>query len=221
MYYIQNIDDGQVLVTALVSPSTESDSEATKAIPSRVTDADLSSIKRPAYLSDLQSLQDSEIDIRYSVDITQKGKNESGCVFWLGAGPDCSEVYPRGTLMPSSDMAACSFSAYKERRATPSEYFDSGKLLSFTGATHEWTVYGEGSAFHPLHLHVHSFQIISTSSVQDSEDFYRVGQWRDTIPPVATSAVIRFRSSGFTGVHVFHCHFAVYMLVLCRLGYAR
>ena len=52
-------------------------------------------------------------------------------------------------------------------------------------------------------------QIISSrSSVSDgSELFFRPGQWRDTIPPVADEVTFRFIAADFTGETVAHCHF--------------
>lgn len=173
-----------------------------------ITDDDLAEIVRPSYLADLQ---DSSVDSTYAVHITQSDKDSSICGFWLGAGSNCSDVTPYGTVIPSSDSETCPFGLFAGQRSTnTSKYISAHKLITYVGAVNEWTLHGLGSAFHPLHVHVNHFQVQSFAASAGDETvtaYYQVGQWRDTIPPVADKLVLRFVAADFTGETVLHCHF--------------
>jgi hypothetical protein len=88
-------------------------------------------------------------------------------------------------------------------------YVANNKLVTFAGAVNEWTLYGLGSAYHPLHVHVNHMQVQGTdaASAAAADPFYRAGQWRDTLPPVADMLTFRFVAADFTGETVLHCHF--------------
>ena len=170
----------------------------------QVTSAELAAITRPWYLSDLLNMDGDDIDSLYTVSINQDNKPNDTCHYWMGAGSDCS-----GDL-PSSTSEVCPYTMFHgERGKNPEDYEVDHKLVTFEGAINEWTLYGQGSAHHPLHVHVNHMQIVSWSSsnADSSADYYRVGQWRDTIPPVADEVVFRFRAANITGEHVLHCHF--------------
>lgn len=96
-----------------------------------------------------------------------------------------------------------------QRGSSVGYYLNDDKLVTFVGAINEWTLYGTGTAFHPLHIHVNHFQVVSWTSAFDAgeENYYRVGQWRDTIPPVADKLTIRFMAADFVGETIMHCHF--------------
>ena len=168
-----------------------------------VTNDELAAIMRPWYLSSLLNVNSDSINSRYSVSIDQDNKPEDYCEFWLGVGGDCS-----GT--PSETSDECPYSVFAgERGKDPDSYAVDQKLVTFENAINEWTLYGQGSAHHPLHVHVNHMQIVSwLSDGEDNGDaYYRVGQWRDTIPPVADQLVFRFRAANITGEHILHCHF--------------
>jgi hypothetical protein len=181
---------------------------ATGTVKASVSDADLAGIVRPGYLQDLTDASQS-VDSEYSVFISQEGMNQSVCGFWMGAGANCSAVHPMGALTPSSAYELCPFGQFAGSRGENyNNYKSAGKLVTYVGAVNEWTLYGLGSAFHPLHVHVNHMQIVSTSAEASGSDaYYRVGQWRDTIPPVANHVKLRFRAADFPGETVLHCHF--------------
>ena len=63
-----------------------------------------------------------------------------------------------------------------------------------------------------MHIHVNHFQVIAfnsdgSSESEGTENFYQVGQWRDTIPGFQGQLVVRFRPEDYTGEIVMHCHF--------------
>jgi len=168
---------------------------------SPVTSAELAAITRPWYLSDL--LSDVDIDSWYTVSINQENKPDDTCHYWMGTGSDCSGD-------PSETSEECPYGIFHgERGKDPENYDVDQKLVTFEGAINEWILFGQGSAHHPLHVHVNHMQIVSWSSADgdDGAAYYRVGQWRHTIPPVADEVVFRFRAANITGEHVLHCHF--------------
>lgn len=170
---------------------------------SPVTNEELAAIRRPWYLKDLLEVDENDIDSLYEVSINQDHRPSSACHYWLGVGSNCSN-------QSSSDEDTCIYSVFEgERGYNPQHYSADGKLVTFEGALNEWRLYGQGSAFHPLHVHVNHMQIVSWSSHEDDSpsSYYRVGQWRDTIPPIADKVVFRFRAANMTGEHVLHCHF--------------
>ncbi|CAB9509169.1 Blue copper oxidase CueO [Seminavis robusta] len=64
------------------------------------------------------------------------------------------------------------------------------------------------TGIHPFHQHVHPFQLIDgVSSKKDSAEYYKVGDWHDTISGKVT---VRFRPTVFTGKMMVHCHILVH-----------
>lgn len=181
---------------------------STGTIKPKVTDTELAAIIRPSYLNDLTG-SGVVINHRYSLSLSQDGKSRTTCGFWMGTGTNCGSVLPHGLITPSSLSADCPFSQFKgERGLNPAAYIPDGKLVTYVGAINEWKIYGVGSAKHPLHIHLNHVQIISySSSGNTTDDFYKIGQWRDVIPPVADELVVRFTVSKYTGEAMLHCHF--------------
>eukprot|EP00602_Paraphysomonas_sp_CaronLab_P003644 CAMPEP_0185031882 /NCGR_PEP_ID=MMETSP1103-20130426/19590_1 /TAXON_ID=36769 /ORGANISM="Paraphysomonas bandaiensis, Strain Caron Lab Isolate" /LENGTH=269 /DNA_ID=CAMNT_0027567559 /DNA_START=84 /DNA_END=889 /DNA_ORIENTATION=+ len=173
-----------------------------------VTDEHLAGIRRPYYLTDLYDVN-ATVDQWYSLSVNQAGKNSSECGFWLGSGPDCSSVQPYGPLYPNASIFECPFSQFEGSRGTnPGVYIERNKMVTFMGSVHEWTLYGLGSSHHALTIQPHHFQIISVESDNyDYRQYYEVGQWRDTLPPVASAVRVRFRVAQFTGENAVNCHF--------------
>lgn len=122
---------------------------------SYISDSDLQGINRPYYLQDLTGDDGATItvDSTYTVTIGQDNSNNSVCGYWIGAGTDCSTA---------EDSAYCSyhqFGGQKGDDTTP--YLNDQKLVTYAGAVNEWEFYGTGSSFHPLHVHVNHFQVLS------------------------------------------------------------
>jgi FtsP/CotA-like multicopper oxidase with cupredoxin domain len=175
-----------------------------------VSNEDLKGIIRPWYLQDLL-WDDQKIDSNYSLFITQENFNSNLCGFWFGVGQDCSVITPYGSILPNTTAnEMCSFHQFGGKRGVdPLKYDEAQRLITFNGAVNEWVLYGLGSAYHPLHVHVNHMQIISwNSSGEDgASHYYRKGQWRDTIPPIADQERFRFRAADYEGETVMHCHF--------------
>lgn len=201
------VENGEILFYLQVNPPP---------LPPRpprpiVSNQDLQQIHRPWYLQDLLDLQEEDINSTYSIFITQENFNHNICGFWMGVGDDCSVITPYGSALPNTtENDHCGFHQFGGKKGlNPEIYWNQKKLITYIGAINEWTLYGLGSAFHPLHVHVNHMQIISWNSSQDdgADSYYRRGQWRDTIPPIADKVIFRFRAADYEGETVMHCHF--------------
>jgi len=109
------------------------------------------------------------------------------------------------------------------------------KHVTPVGAINEWKIYGMGVNMnmgsmgtmggmgmgmtmsevdtHPFHMHAHHVQVIGfTPSLPvapdtvDWQEFFTVGEWRDTLPSLDGELVVRFAASHFAGETVIHCH---------------
>ena len=133
--------------------------------------------------------------------------------FWWGAGEDCSMVSPWGSEQPSESNELCPFNFFQgERGLDPQTYIAAHKLVAKLGEVIELKIYGLGRSYHPVHIHVNHFQIISftgdgSPESEGTENFYQVGQWRDVVPGFQGELVVRFRPEDYTGEIVLHCHF--------------
>mmetsp|Transcript_4776 Transcript_4776/g.7266 ORF Transcript_4776/g.7266 Transcript_4776/m.7266 type:complete len:653 (+) Transcript_4776:95-2053(+) len=124
-----------------------------------VTDSELKGIVRPWYLQDLFG-DDVVVNHRYSVHISQDNKPTGDCGYWMGLGSDCSAITPHGSVPPNPHYVPCSFSKFKgERGLSAAGYLPDHRLVTYVGAVNEWTIYGLGSAHHPLHVHVNHMQV--------------------------------------------------------------
>ena len=73
------------------------------------------------------------------------------------------------------------------------------------GTTEEWTIRNESGQWHPFHIHVNDFQVMSING--DPQPVNR----HDTTPlPPRGEIVIRHRFLDFTGRFVYHCHILVH-----------
>jgi len=79
------------------------------------------------------------------------------------------------------------------------------------GQVYEWSIRGppgrandnHGLSIHPFHMHVNPFQVVSLESWND---FYRAGDWHDTLLHGSGHALVKTQTNTFTGHAIFHCH---------------
>jgi FtsP/CotA-like multicopper oxidase with cupredoxin domain len=69
-----------------------------------------------------------------------------------------------------------------------------------TGTVSEWQV---GIGFHPLHMHVHHFQLVDMPDVSGVPGWTQKGDWLDLLD---SDGVVRFRAERFGGPIMLHCH---------------
>jgi hypothetical protein len=116
----------------------------------RVLTSELSGIVRPSYLQDLTA-PGVIVNHKYTISLSQDGKPSTSCGYWMGTGSDCGSVVPYGLITPSPASASCPFGQFVgQRGVSPAPYISAGKLVTYVGAVNEWTIYGLGSAKHPL-----------------------------------------------------------------------
>mmetsp|Transcript_82655 Transcript_82655/g.266564 ORF Transcript_82655/g.266564 Transcript_82655/m.266564 type:complete len:775 (+) Transcript_82655:43-2367(+) len=82
------------------------------------------------------------------------------------------------------------------------------------GEVYQWYLRGpEGSendrngiSIHPFHMHVNHFQIVSLEDLGGDSNFYKVGDWADTLMHGSGQAMIKSQTDAFIGSQIFHCH---------------
>jgi len=82
------------------------------------------------------------------------------------------------------------------------------------GEVYQWYLRGpEGSendrngiSVHPFHMHVNAFQIVSLEDLGGDSNFYKVGDWADTLMHGSGQAMIKSQTNAFIGPQIFHCH---------------
>ena len=138
-------------------------------------------VQRPCYLVDLRG-----VDVKASGDLHLDGDTRT--FYWNGEGLG---------MTPENFKAAGGWAGWK-----PMTTFE-------VGAVYEMKAKGVNQ--HPLHSHVNPFQI--TSMPQDSyyDNWYKVGDWHDTLMiggALGDDGVVTVRqqTDAFTGKEVFHCH---------------
>jgi FtsP/CotA-like multicopper oxidase with cupredoxin domain len=69
------------------------------------------------------------------------------------------------------------------------------------GATEEWVVRNASDEWHPFHIHVNDFQVMTIDGQPQAPHY------KDTIPvPANGEVVLRMRFLDFPGKFVYHCH---------------
>jgi Multicopper oxidase len=63
------------------------------------------------------------------------------------------------------------------------------------------------SGSHPYHQHINHFQIQGFHGFPVSEDFIRIGEWRDTVGQMENGTVVRTKPHRYVGEVMFHCHY--------------
>lgn len=148
----------------------------------------LAGITRPTYLSDTLQVVPNQF---FSVNFDQSGRNSSRCEYWLGSGDQCT------SSTPSSSNFQCQYESYKGPMGLDKwDYVNDNKFVTFDGALVEVTLFGSGIDRLPFHIQSSSFQIVSYGSSEDLSDYFQIGSWRDTLPPLADNITIRFRALG-------------------------
>jgi hypothetical protein len=193
-------ESGQALFHARIGQSTSNRPP--------VKDAQLEAIRRPAHLDDLRVQNSSTIDRYYSVDLSPRPAE--ACSFQLGFGMNCLNetfVYNENASFPQFEYD-CSYESWAGSRGLqPFDYVLSNRFITFVDALNQWTIIGGGTPYQSFSMRVNKFQIMSIESNQTAEDWFLVGQYRDTLPLVADRVIIRFISADYTGEHTFQSDF--------------
>jgi FtsP/CotA-like multicopper oxidase with cupredoxin domain len=127
------------------------------------------------------------------------------------ATPLPTTIMPLGA--PLEDLSNARIDRHREltfTEATHAPYFGiDGKAFSPTrvdqtvelGATEEWVIRNASNDWHPFHIHVNDFQVMSINDEAQSPHY------KDTIPvPPQGQVTLRMRFLDFPGKFVYHCH---------------
>jgi hypothetical protein len=173
-----------------------------------VKDNQLLAIRRPAYLDDLRVQNATTIDRYFSVDMSLHGVDS--CSYQMGYGMNClndTVIYDENSTYPQYEYD-CTYDKWTGSQGFyPFDYVLSNRFVTFLDALNQWTIYGDRTAFQTFAMRVNHFQIMSMSTNETENDWFQVGQYRDTLPMVVDSVVIRFISADFTGEHTFQSNF--------------
>lgn len=211
-YYLQTLADlvnrpnvgdteirfNQNLLTLIVASSTFT---APGTIPN------LSTIVRPFYLTDLTSAS-TKISGKWEMSTQQPEHPDR---MWIGIGSNCTlSSFGRATDVAGSspaDNKNCGYLPFPGQSGTTGNYRHIGQV----DTVEQLTVWGRGKSPHTIHIHVNHLQIISQTSDQGMDNysgvFGQIGDWRDTIPAIVGSTVVRYLLNKYTGEIVLHCHF--------------
>jgi FtsP/CotA-like multicopper oxidase with cupredoxin domain len=132
----------------------------------------------------------------------------------VSAGPAVEPAPLPTTLVPFEDLRQATIDRVREitfsEVLSPFEVLIDGRAFDpdrvdqtvNLGATEEWRLLNTSVDWHPFHIHVNDFQVISVNG-QEVEPY----SWEDTTPiPANGEIVIRSRFLDFPGKVVFHCH---------------
>lgn len=91
--------------------------------------------------------------------------------------------------------------------------FDEGMVdqTMHLGATEEWTLYNDGGAAHPFHIHINPFQVVEIKDPKQNNGnpvrLPRPWVWWDNFAiPTGGYVKILTKFVDFTGMYVLHCH---------------
>jgi hypothetical protein len=147
-----------------------------------VKDEHLAEIVRPPYLADTA---ERAVDQSLSVNFDQTGRDPTGCAYGMSFGERCG--------VGSGSESECQFRSYGGPTGPNKwDYVAAGGFLTFEGALVEVTMPGSGRDLQPLHIQSSVFQVISVNSSADLSQFFEVGSWRDSLPPIADAVTVRF-----------------------------
>mmetsp|Transcript_25818 Transcript_25818/g.43541 ORF Transcript_25818/g.43541 Transcript_25818/m.43541 type:complete len:739 (-) Transcript_25818:177-2393(-) len=173
-----------------------------------VKDSQLETIRRPRYMDDLRVQNTSTIDRYFTVDMSLHPTSD--CNYQIGYGMNClneTVIYDENSTYPQYDYD-CTYESWTGSQGEqPFDYLLANRFVTFENALNQWTIYGGLTGYQTFSMRVNHFQIIYVDSNETENDWFRVGQYRDTLPMVVGAIVIRFISADFIGEQTFQTDF--------------
>ncbi|KAJ3232953.1 hypothetical protein HDU78_006731 [Chytriomyces hyalinus] len=155
---------------------------------------DLSTIVRPVQLKDTLN---TVVTSKWELSVEQE-PGSTRPITGIGMGSECG--------IESTD-SNCQYLSFPGELSTTGPY----RHITYVGAVDELVINGKGSSAHSVHIHVNHFQVVSDELRSDAERyFYRIGDWRDTIPAFPGKVKVRQNVQDFSGEVVVHCHFLMH-----------
>ena len=151
--------------------------------------------------------------LAWAEDIRSQAQPEFLVATMVSAGEPVAPAPLPTTLLPFDDLSGATIDqpreiTFQERTEAPIFAIDDKAFVEDRvdqtvklGATEEWTIRNASPEWHPFHIHVNDFQVMSING-QPQPPHYQ-----DTVPlPPNGEVVIRTRFADFTGKFVYHCH---------------
>jgi suppressor of ftsI len=149
----------------------------------------------------------------WSIDIPSQAQPEMTIASVVSTGEPVEPTDFPSSLIPFDDLAGDEIAqsrviTFMEQRTAPAFAIDGLAFVEGVvnqtvklGTTEEWTIRNESGEWHPFHIHVNDFQIMTTNGQPVAPHF------EDTslLPPNG-EIVIRSRFLDYTGKFVYHCH---------------
>ncbi|KAJ3244958.1 hypothetical protein HDU78_010131 [Chytriomyces hyalinus] len=155
---------------------------------------DLSTIVRPTQLKDTLN---TVVTSKWELSVEQE-PGSTRPITGIGMGSECG--------IESTD-SNCQYLSFPGELSTTGPY----RHITYVGAVDELIINGRGKSAHSVHIHVNHFQVVSDQMFDDGQRyFYRIGDWRDTIPAVPGRVKVRQNVQDFSGEVVVHCHFLMH-----------
>jgi len=155
--------------------------------------------------------------VAWSPDIPSQATDQFLVATMISAGEGITPAALPTTLIPfeglgNDEMAAHREITFQENVTGPAFAIDN---LAFVedrvdqvvtlGTIEEWTIRNASPEWHPFHIHVNDFQVMSRNGVPESPHYEDT-----TLLPPNGEVVIRTRFADYTGRFVYHCHILVH-----------
>jgi len=164
----------------------------------------------PAGIYELQS-------VAWSPDIPSQSQPQFLVATVISGGEAVTPADLPTTLLPFDDLSGDEIAEHREivfQENTTGPAFAINNL-SFVedrvdqtvklNTTEEWTIRNASPEWHPFHIHVNDFQVMSRNGVPEKPHYEDT-----TLLPPNGEVVIRQRYTDFTGKFVYHCHILVH-----------
>jgi len=152
--------------------------------------------------------------LAWGEDLEFQAQPEFAIATLLSSGPAAAPAPLPTTLVPFEDLAEATIDRIREitfsEVLSPFEVLIDGRAFDEErvdqtvqlGATEEWRLLNTSVDWHPFHIHVNDFQVMSVNG-----EPVQAWSWEDTTPiPADGEIVIRTRFLDFPGKFVYHCH---------------
>lgn len=151
--------------------------------------------------------------LEWSVDIPSQAQPQFTIASVVSTGEPVEQTDIPSSLIPFDDLAGDEIAqrrviTFMEQKTAPAFSIDGHAFVEGVvnqtvklGTTEEWTIRNDSPEWHPFHIHVNDFQIMSRNGQPIPPHF------EDTalLPPNG-EIVMRTRFLDYTGKFVYHCH---------------
>lgn len=155
--------------------------------------------------------------IAWAPDIPSQAQSEFLVATVISGGEAMEPAPLPTTLLPVEDLGNAEIAerrviTFQENSNAPAFAIDDKAFIEDRvdqtvklGTTEEWVIRNESPEWHPFHIHVNDFQVMSVNGIPAKPHYEDT-----TLLPPNGEVVMRTRFLDFTGRFVFHCHILVH-----------